>query len=370
MTTSPVRWGFLSTAGIARKNWQAVRLSGNGVVSAVASRDLSKAAGFIAACQREAAFEVPPVPLGSYEEIIAHPGVDAVYIPLPTGLRKEWVLRAAQAGKHVLCEKPCALSSADLAEMTAACRDHGVQFMDGVMFMHSARLDAMRRVLDSGELGVLRRLHAQFSFHAPPEFLAANIRMSSRLEPQGCLGDLGWYTIRIILWAQRYLMPTHVSARLLAAQGRSDSPDAVPIEFSAELWFPDGVTASFYTSFQTENQQTCLISGTQGYLSLDDFVLPFFGSEVGFHVTKSSFEIDGCRFHMAPRRRTETIPEYSNNHPSAQETNLFRRFGDLVLRGHPDSHWPEISLKTQRVLDACLESARNDGARIPLPDGA
>jgi len=366
MIASPVRWGFLSTAGIARKNWHAVLHSGNGIVAAVASRDLPKASGFIDACQREAAFDTAPEPFGSYQDLLANPGIDAVYVPLPTGLRKEWVIRAAQAGKHVLCEKPCALSATDLEEMTAACRDHGVQFMDGVMFMHSARLEAMRRVLDSGELGTLRRIHSQFSFHAPPEFFAANIRMSSRLEPQGCLGDLGWYTIRMILWTLRYAMPDHVSARLLAAQGRSDSPESVPVEFSAELWFPHGVTASFYTSFQTENQQTCLISGTKGYLSLDDFVLPFFGSETGFQVTKSTFEVDGCRFHMAPRRRTQLVPEYSNNHPSAQESNLFRRFGDLVRHGHPDSHWPEISLKTQRVLDACLASARADGAPIGL----
>ena len=68
-----------------------------------------------------------------------------VYIPLPTGIRKEWVLRAARAGKHVVCEKPCAVSVRDLVEMLEACRRHRVQFMDGVMFMHSRRLELMRK---------------------------------------------------------------------------------------------------------------------------------------------------------------------------------------------------------------------------------
>ncbi|RFC43474.1 MAG: putative dehydrogenase [Verrucomicrobia bacterium] len=366
MTSTPIRWGFLSTAGIARKNWQALLFSGTGTVSAVASRDQAKAAGFIADCQREAAFPTTPRPLGSYEELLADPDIQAVYIPLPTGLRKEWVIRAAQAGKHVLCEKPCALDASDLAEMIEACRQANVQFMDGVMFMHTKRLQAIRQVLDSGELGTLRRLHSQFSFNAPADFLAGNIRMSSHLEPQGCLGDLGWYTIRMTLWALGYLMPERVSGRILAAQGRPDSPDAVPMEFSAELFFPGGLTASFSNSFRTEHQQIFMASGTAGYLKLEDFVLPFFGSETSFTVTKSSFEVDGCRFNMAPGRRQISCAEYSNNHPTAQETNLFRTFNALVAGGQPDPHWPEISWKTQKVMDACLASARDQGACVSL----
>src|SRR6266699_1426080 len=99
-----LRWGILSTAGIARKNWKAIRNSGNSVVTAVASRDISRSREFIADCQRENPFDTAPAALGSYEELIALPNVDAIYIPIPTGMRKEWVVRAAGAGKHVLCE--------------------------------------------------------------------------------------------------------------------------------------------------------------------------------------------------------------------------------------------------------------------------
>ena len=103
-----LRIGFLSAAGIGRKNWKGVYHSGNCVITAVASRDVAKARSYIEALQSEAAFSPAPVALGSYEELLASKKVDAVYIPLPTGLRKEWVIRAAQAGKHVICEKPCA----------------------------------------------------------------------------------------------------------------------------------------------------------------------------------------------------------------------------------------------------------------------
>src|SRR4051794_23447006 len=117
MISSKLRWGILSTAHIGRKNWQAIHDSGNGVVAAVASRNLDSAKRFIADCQASAPFATAPQPLGSYEELIAATDIDALYIPLPTALRKEWVLRAAAAGKHIVSEKPCAVSSADLEEM-------------------------------------------------------------------------------------------------------------------------------------------------------------------------------------------------------------------------------------------------------------
>ena len=93
-----LRFGFLSTARIAGKNWISIHNSGNAVVAAVASRDIARSRQFIKEHQAGAPFETVPTPFGSYEELIASPNVDAVYIPLPTALRKEWVLRAAAAG--------------------------------------------------------------------------------------------------------------------------------------------------------------------------------------------------------------------------------------------------------------------------------
>src|SRR5262245_21501240 len=119
---SKLRWGFLSTANIGRKNWQSIHDRGNSIITAVASRDVSRAKRFIKELHAQFAFEKAPDALGSYEELLDSENVDAVYIPLPTGLRKEWVIRAAKAGKHVICEKPCGLSAADVREMVAACR--------------------------------------------------------------------------------------------------------------------------------------------------------------------------------------------------------------------------------------------------------
>ena len=179
-----LRFGILSTAGIARKNWPAIFSSGNCVVSAVASRDRDRSRQFIAECQARTPFENPPAALGSYEELLASKDVDAVYIPLPTGLRKEWVLRAAQAGKHVICEKPCGVSLAEVREMTGACKNHRVQFMDGVMFMHSPRLARVREFLDDNQsVGQVRRISSVFSFYGADDFFRDNIRVDGRLEP-------------------------------------------------------------------------------------------------------------------------------------------------------------------------------------------
>ena len=132
--------------------------------------------------------------LGSYEELLASDAVDAVYMPLPTAVRKDWVIRAAEAGKHVLVEKPAGVTAADVREILAACRRNGVQFMDGVMFMHSRRMESIRE--HSRRRPKRRPTQADyFAFHlrGGDEFFANNIRAHSDLEPLGCLGDLGWY---------------------------------------------------------------------------------------------------------------------------------------------------------------------------------
>src|SRR5262245_45079284 len=197
---SVCRWGILGTANIARKNWKAIRVAGNSTLTAVASRDAVRAKQFIAECQSEVAFTPAPAACGTYDELLKRSDVDAVYIPLPTGIRREWVVKAAEAGKHILCEKPCGTDATELRTILDACKAKKVQFMDGVMFMHSARLPLLRKVLDDGEsVGAVRRITSQFCFSGPEDFMRKNIRVSGELEPLGALGDLGWYTIRLSL---------------------------------------------------------------------------------------------------------------------------------------------------------------------------
>jgi predicted dehydrogenase len=353
----PLRWGILGAANIARKNWKAIALSGNSVLTAVASRNLEKGQRFIAECQAHTPLETAPDAYGNYEALLSS-DVDAVYIPLPTGLRKEWVLRAAAAGKHVLCEKPCAVTLNDLKEMIDACRRNRVQFLDGVMFMHSQRLPRVREVLDDGQsVGSLRRITSAFSFGAPPEFFAANIRGDSHLEPHGCIGDLGWYCIRLSLWAMNWQVPKAITGRILSQTEGKSGRAGVPTEFSGEMIFDGNISASFYCSFITENQEWALLSGKRGYLHLPDFVLPFPGDNVNFTVFNHAFKSSGCDFRMEPNALPVTLPEHSHSHPTAQETNMFRNFADQVNSGKLNEDWPKWALLTQQAMAACLEAA-------------
>jgi predicted dehydrogenase len=367
VSTHKVRWGILGAANIAQKNWKAIQNAANATVTALASRDLLRSKEFIRKCQAEAPMDTKPRAFGSYDELLASPEVDAVYIPLPTGRRKEWVLKAAWARKHMVCEKPCASTVADLEEMLAACRDHNVQFMDGVMFMHSRRLEAMREALQKPDgVGKIKRITSSFTFGSTPEFFSGNIRTHSELEPLGCLGDLGWYCIRFALWAMDWRLPQRVTGQIVSQFARPDSPLPVPTDFSGELLFDREVSAGFHCSFIAANQQWAKVSGDQGYLELDDFVLPFNGPELHFQVQKTQFHVAGCDFKMEPHTRRYLVPEHSHGHPDAQESNMFRNFSNQVRSGSLNPLWPEIALKTQRVACACLESARKEGSAISL----
>lgn len=360
------RWGIMGTAGIARKNWHSILNAGNAQLVAVASRDQQRSLKFIDECQAQIPHPEPPAALGSYAAMLERDDIDAVYIPLPTGVRKEWVIRSAEAGKHVLAEKPCGLSVEDVQAMVDACHANQVQYMDGVMFMHNDRLAQMRRSLDAGDIGKLRRISTNFSFLAPEEFLADNIRVKSNLEPLGCLGDLGWYTARVVLWAMNYELPERVCGRLLSYTHAEGSENPTPTEFSAELFFKDGVSANFYCAFVAQHQQWVRFSGTKGYMAVEDFVLPRFGNELEFTVCNNAFTLDNCVFTMEEYATRHGVAEFANNHPTAQETKLFRNFSDIVLSGELDSTWGDMAVKTQRVVDACYASACSDGRMISL----
>jgi predicted dehydrogenase len=367
MAANQCRWGILGTAHIAHKNWQAIRNAGNATLVAVASRDRQRADRFIADCQADVPFPTAPVACGSYQELLERSDIDAVYLPLPTGIRKQWVLRAADAGKHVLCEKPCGVTTADVQDMLAACQRNQVQFMDGVMFMHSQRLALLRRTLDDGaSVGTIRRIASQFSFKAPPEFLASNIRVQHDLEPLGCLGDLGWYNVRFCLWAQNERLPERVTGRILAqhACGKGNIP--VPTEFSGELFFAGDASASFYCSFLAENHQWVYLSGDRGYVHLPDFVLPFFGCEAAFEINAPVFRVSGCRFNMENHAHRVAVQEYSNNAADAQETRMMETFSQIVVSGQLEPRWAQQALNTQRVVDGCLLSARENGTMVSL----
>jgi predicted dehydrogenase len=352
-----LRIGFLSTAGIGRKNWKAIFHSGNCVVSAVASRDAEKSRKFIDECQHEFAFENPPLVLDSYEELLASPAVDAVYIPLPTALRKRFVLAAAANRKHVICEKPCAIDNAELDEMISACRKNGVQFMDGVMFMHNVRQTKVREILDDDKsVGALRRISSSFSFYSGEDFFRNNIRVNGALEPAGCLGDLGWYSIRFALWTLNWRLPHTVTARILASSENLPNRPPAPIDFSAELFFDNDVSFVFYCSFIAGRQQWVHVSGQKGWLLVPDFIHPFNSYEPAFEVNEKAVVVS-----TGAKCPSGTDPSVQG-HAAAHDAAMWRNFANQVSGGKLNDDWPMWSLKTQKVLDACHEAARRGQA--------
>jgi predicted dehydrogenase len=337
---SKLRWGFLGSANIAIKNWKSIRNSGNSIVTAVASRDANRSREFIARCQKDNPFDTAPTALGSYEELIASPNVDAVYIPLPTGVRKEWVVRAAQAGKHILCEKPCGTTVDEVREMLEACQRHRVQFMDGVMFMHNPRMNRVRAALDDqAAFGSLKRITSHFSFLSTGDFHLANIRGNAALEPLGCLGDLGWYNIRFTLWAMNWKLPRQVTGQILSQTG-SDADRPVPFDFSGEMLFDNNISAGFFCSFLTAYRDWVIATGTNGSVRIPDFVHPRKSSE-------GALEIDGT-----------ISDDLAVNPLAAQEANMIRNFANQVLSGKLNDAWPDWALKTQIVTNACMDAAR------------
>ena len=353
-----LRIGFLSTAGIGRKNWKAIFNSGNAAVAAVASRDVNKSRKFVDECQREYKFENPPRAVGSYEELLASPEVEAVYVPLPTGLRQKWVLRAAKAGKHVVCEKPCGVSGADLKQMIAACARNRVQFMDGVMFMHNPRLLAMRKSLDDGSVGDIRRISSAFSFLGVGNFFRDNIRIDGALEPAGCLGDLGWYCIRFSLWAMNWKMPRAVTGNILSQSSAAGGRVSAPEDFSGELIYDGGVSAGFYCSFRAQFQQWATVSGQKGYVRLPDFVHPLNSREPVFETNRREIRVKD----PGRRKAARVSDPMEFGHATAQDTWMWRNFAKQVASGKLNKNWPIWALKTQIVLDACHEAARRKGA--------
>ncbi len=392
MSHSVCRWGFLGSAAISRKIWKAIRMSGNGRVAAVASRSAARAQAYIDTCSAEVSQTAATsssadaatsgkaksvedqlgqsasvLAIESYQALLERDDIDAVYIPLPTGLRKSWVIAAAKAGKHVLCEKPSAVHADDLKQMIDACESAGVQFMDGVMFDHSARMNELHRQLrDESPIGTVRRIQSHFSFPGDDSFKKSNIRTDSKLEPHGALGDLGWYCIRFTLRATDLAMPTSVRGQTLTPLKGSDSSSEVPGEFTGEMRFDSGLTSSFYCSFLTANQQTATISGDTGYLHLDDFVLPFYGGESSWTENRHTLTIDNCRWNFAKHAKRNSVSEFSSGEPDSQEVNMVRRLAELALSKTTDPMYPELSMKTQTILDACRRSDASGGKWIDL----
>lgn len=323
--SGPVRWGILGTARIAEKVSAAIQAANNAELSLVASRDAERAATW-------AKTHAVPRSCGSYQELIDDPDIDAVYIPLPPSMHHEWTLKAAAAGKHVLCEKPLAPEPAPTLEMAAACKEHDVQLMDGVMWLHHPRAAAMKDVLVNGPLGQLRRMTSAFSF-CWPEIPQNEFRLE-RKYGGGSLLDLGWYCVGASLWAFDAL-PETVMAQ---ATWRGD----IDMSLSGWMQFSEDRVASFDCAFNTVMRRWLEVAGTEASLVCDDFTRPW-------SPEKPRFWTHGT---------TGKMQEHTTAGP-IQEVCMIEDFCELLQTGVRDDRWPELAVNVQRVCAALDESARS-----------
>jgi D-xylose 1-dehydrogenase (NADP+, D-xylono-1,5-lactone-forming) len=246
MTDRVLRWGLLGTARINRMVIPPLRVSTGNRLVAVASRDAAKAASYAREWGIERAH-------GSYEALLSDPGVDAVYIPLPNHLHAEWAIRAAHAGKHVLCEKPLALDVSEVDAMEAAARERSVVLAEAFMYRHHPQTLKVKELVDGGSIGAVRFVRGTFSFPlSRPEDV--------RLRPEwggGCLWDVGCYPLsmtRFLLGAE----PLEVFGSQVLG------PSGIDETFAGQLVFPNGVLAQLDAGFRSPFRAELEVAGTTG----------------------------------------------------------------------------------------------------------
>lgn len=255
VSLEPVRWGVLSTARIGtEKVIPAMVGSELSRVEAVASRDPALALEVKERFGMSRAY-------GSYDELLADPDLEAVYIPLPNHMHLEWTVAAAEAGKHILCEKPLAMSSADARTMVAACEKGGVKLMEAFMYRLHPFWTEVKRIVDEGEIGELRAIQVAFSyFNDDP----TNIRNIPEVGG-GALYDIGCYAIN----ASRFLFGAEPS--VVKGSLYRDDRLGTDIVTAGLLDFGGGI-ATFVCSTQAEPDQRVDVYGTEGRLTLE---IPF-----------------------------------------------------------------------------------------------
>ena len=255
MSGDLLRWGVLSTAKIGiEKVIPATLAAARCEVVAIASRDLGRAEAAASGLGIERA-------LGSYEDLLADPDVEAVYNPLPNHLHTEWTIAAARAGKHVLCEKPLATNAAEAERMIRVCEAEGVLLMEAFMYRLHPTWEAVRELLASGRIGELKTVQSWFSyFNDDPNDIRNQLDAAG-----GALYDIGCYCVNL----SRMLF----AAEPIRVQGTvtRDPVTGVDTLTSGILDFDDGI-ASFTCSTRAEPDQRVHIYGTEGRISLE---IPF-----------------------------------------------------------------------------------------------
>ena len=323
-----LRLGILSTANIARtKVVPAMQRANRCDVVAIASRDLERA--------RQAADELGiPHAHGSYEALLSDPDVDAVYIPLPNHLHADWTVAAARAGKHVLCEKPLALTAREAQRAIETCQTEGVRVMEAFMYRLHPSWVAIRDLIASGRIGRLVAVQSWFSYYNDDP---RNIRNIPEVGG-GALYDIGCYCVNL----SRMLFdsePTRVEASMVR-----DPLSGTDVLTSGVLEFGDGV-ATFTCSTRAEDDQRVHIYGTQGRISM------------------------WIPFNIPPDRPTEVYLTAGGDPPVAPHTEVLtfetadpytvetEQFAAAILDDRPMPVPPEDAVANLRVIEQILRTA-------------
>lgn len=255
--STKIRWGLLSTANINKALIDPIRNATRSELVAVASRSQATADAYA----REQRI---PKAHGSYEALLADPDVDVIYNPLPNKLHREWTVKAADAGKHVLSEKPLVTTLADFDQVADAAQRNKVTIFEAFMYLHHPQTQTVLKMVREGKLGQLQQINSWFHFYLPPE-RATNIRLNAGLDG-GSLWDVGVY-------------PNSAALSIAAAAGAGDLPQSVwanqiigesgvDVAMRAQLHFANGAIAQISSGFRTPFREALHIVGDKGALQV------------------------------------------------------------------------------------------------------
>ncbi len=325
-----VRWGILSTANIGAKAvTPAILASTNGVLAAVASRNDEKATEYAAQ------FGMPRS-YGSYEELLADPDVDAIYNPLPNRMHLEWTIKALEAGKHVLCEKPLGLNAAECLEMADAARRNDRLLMEAFMYRFHPRIKRTVDLVASGELGDVKLIRSSFAFKVQDPL---NIRLDGDLGG-GALMDVGCYCVNV---SRTVVGREPVEAQAFAVAGGA----GVDVELYGMLHFEGDVFAQFSSALDTFRHELLDVVGTEGRLQV--------GSPFQPGTVDATIDIEA-----GDSSRQETI-EGVNHYQLMVE-----HFADCVLEGTQPRYSVFDAAANMAAIDALYASAANGGRPEPV----
>lgn len=320
--TRPLRWGVLGTAGITETVVPAMSASEYGQVVAIASRSLGRA-------QAAAQSLGVPQAFSSYADLLADPDIEAVYIPLPNFLHLQWVLAAAAAGKHILCEKPMALTAADAHLMVDAADAADVVLVEAFMYGNHPRYDRLHEIVGSGEIGEIRAISGTFTFDASDEM---DLTAFAGHPGSGAVYDVGCY----IMHAARHLLGTEplavtANAQISAEHGEADMMTSALVEF------PDDVSLLLQCGMWAADEDSLKIVGSRGRIDVPSAFFATPGRE-GFSVL------------VGDTLRYEALP--SANHYTLQADTVAR----AVRLGTPPRYDRQDPVRGAAALEACVRS--------------